>query len=176
MVLKNFREWLQLNEASNQYIESKEYEKRLKAIGWSIKENGSHRTAFAPDKEGMVTWSINNWEKNWQQIARDLIYKAKPGGYSALTFVWQNPFRIPPNFDQQTQQIVEKPKNLPHSITVLNLLQDPSILIGKEIEMDDNWKRVDFADHAPNGTSIEVMFDDGFVTVFDMNDTVNFRS
>lgn len=90
------------------YISSNEYIFRLVTLHWKIRRNGSHIFAYAPDGIGTVVWSINNWEKNWRRIAKDLLRtsKNKTCGYLDLCFVWKNPFIIPTNFDYKTQSIL----------------------------------------------------------------------
>ena len=107
--MKDFLEWVQedvnLFVEAAQYIAPEDYEERLQQLGWRIFPSGSHRTAYAPDGVGTVSWSANNWEKNWHQIARDLLRFAKgkstagmsaPGGYPDLDFVLAKSFPHPP--------------------------------------------------------------------------------
>jgi hypothetical protein len=177
--MKGFWEWLdQYNEAA-QYIDPGEYEERLTALGWRIEPSGSHRTAYAPDGIGKVTWTVNNWEKNWHQIARDLLRFAKggrgAGGYP-LEFVWQTPFRIPTNFDYKTQTITKTaPAPTSQKVMVSKLLADPSAIQGQEVQWGDEWKRVELADHGNDGVSIEVMFDDGTTIKLPMQQTITLR-
>lgn len=177
--MKGFFEWVELLTEAAQYIEPDEYEERLERLGWTVTPNGSHRTAYAPDGIGMVTWTVNNWEKNWHQIARDLLRFAKggrssAGGYADLEFVWLNPFHIPPNFNYKTQEITKMTNN-GQQVMVSKLLQNPETLSGKEVKTGDTWKRVELADHGNDGMSIEVLFDDGSTTRYGMQQTITMR-
>ena len=182
--MKGFLEWIcedvGLFVEAAQYIAPEDYEERLQQLGWRIYPSGSHKTAYAPDGIGLVSWSSNNWEKNWHQIARDLLRFAKGGrssigGYTDLEFVWQNPFHIPPNFNYKTQELTKTANDPGQKIMVSKLLHNPNTLAGKEIQAGDSWKKVDLADHGNDGMSIEVLFDDGSTVRYNMQQTIMMR-
>lgn len=164
-----FTEWLSLRESA-QYISSREYRNRLASLGWRIVPSGSHINAFAPDGVGRVTWSDNNWEKNWHQVARDLLRFAKggrgQGGYENLVFVWENPFQIPKNFNLQTQSINKT--NPSQELYVTQLMNQPEIIAGRQIKIGTSWKPVALASVSANGLGLDVMFDDESTTTFHM--------
>jgi hypothetical protein len=152
--------------AKAQFISSKEYSSRLSQLAWKVIQNGSHYTAYAPDGIGMVTWSDNNWNKNWHQVARDLTKFAKggrgAGGYQGLDFVWRNPFIVPANFNKTTQDV----KNDPIKIKIQKIISNIFTLTGKELSIDNGltWNLVIDVDYEQNGQGIDVMFNNGNIT------------
>ncbi len=172
----HFKEWLILLEGAD-YIDDKEYRKRLKAIGWTWEQNGSHWMGLSPDGLGKVTFSENNWYRNWNVIAQDLRQRAisPTQGYKDLDFVWKTPFEIPENFDITTQTIL-KPENSPgKEELVAKLMHNPENLTNKQIRVGDRWKHVNLATHSPNGRELEVMFDDDSIMTFNMMKTITVR-
>lgn len=178
-----FTEWLQERESvlleAVQYIDSDEYARRLKLLGWTCEKSGSHWMCFSPDGIGKVTWTENNWDRRWQQVARDLFRFALggrgSGGYPDLAFVWTNPFKVPANFDVATQSII-KAENLPGTeMMVSKLMQNPDQLAGRQIKVGTSWKKVELATHSANGMGLEVMFDDESTYTYDMRGKVTVR-
>lgn len=164
----DFKGWL--FEATAQYIDSGEYAQRLANLKWRCQQNGSHWTCLAPDKVGRVTWSDNNWEKNWQQVARDLFQFAKggrgKGGYSDLRFVWQNPFVVPPNFDYNTQSEKSQLQDAGKTFWVSDLMKNPESVLGYKIFVNGDWKQAEDIGISSTGMGIDVMFKDGDVQSF----------
>lgn len=171
----NFREWVAnreervISEMAAQFIDSGEYASRLRQLGWRVDQNGSHFTAFAPDGTGMVTWSSNNWNKNWHQISRDLLRFAKggrgAGGYEDLDFVFQNPFVTPPNFDTATQSVIKSKTPSATQVWIQKAMSNPAMIQGKEVSTDNGvtWHTATEVDYRQDGQGLDIMFDDGEV-------------
>lgn len=178
--MKTFLEWLQLLEASQiQYITSDDYIKRLRAIGWTVSDNkGSHVQAISPGGIGTVTWSSNNWERNWQKVAGDLLRRSRSStsGFPDLDFVWKSKFEIPSNFNVSTQEIARVSDNPVETIIVAKLLSNLEYLTGKEINYKGIWKHVKLADVGNDGMSIEVLFDNLEDARFSLDQTLSIRN
>jgi len=164
--MKTFLEWLQIFESNQgiQYISPDEYENRLEKLGWRVIDVGtSHRMALAPDGVGKTTWTVNkvNWEKNWRQVARDLLKKSRSPvmGYGDLEFVWRSIFQIPSNFNYETQALNQVAANNVQNLMVARI-HDLESLIGKQIGHNNQWKTVKMIDYGSDGNSIDVLFDD----------------
>jgi hypothetical protein len=173
----HFKEWLITEKVS--FITSDEYANRLGRLGWKCHKNGSHWFCFSPDGIGKISWTENNWDVRWHQVARDLFRLAKTGrgvnakGYPDLTFVWENPFVIPPKFDMKTQSIRQIKKADFQKIWVGEV--SPEKLVGKEVSLGGGWIKVTDADYASNGKGIDMMLPDGTIKSLDFNQQLMLR-
>lgn len=97
------------------YLTLPEFINRLDLLGWRpCKSNGSHISFAAPasakpviggsiNGKGYISFSINNYEKNFFQIARD-VYRQFP---DIKQFLFQNKFSVPDEFSIEHQNFLE---------------------------------------------------------------------
>lgn len=94
------------------YLTLPEFTNRLVLMGWRpCKVNGSHTAYAAPatarpvlggsiNGKGYISFSTNNYERNFFQIARD-VYRQFP---DIKQFLFDHQFKIPSQFDIETQK------------------------------------------------------------------------
>lgn len=177
----NFKEWLIAEADVNKYMPMSEFMRRLQLIGWVPgKKNGSHISYMAPPTaetapgtgsasgKGMISFSTNNYEKNFISIARD-VYRQFP---DIKSFFFNQNFEIPKNFDYKKQQLTVAGES--EVISVLNLFKQisrsgqdaQSYLAGKRV----NKSPVELADF--HSGKLEVIFANGESKQFDFNQNI----
>jgi len=154
------------------YLSWKDYCNRLKKLGWTEIQNGSHVFLFAPKDpntgkaaisdtskaEAQVRFSKNaNWEVNFRKQVQDLKKISKD-----LDFVWETPFVIPDGFNPYTLKIEEKEKKKENTENSIYFYQFPQLQEKVKVFFNGEWKvPVDF-DYA----EMLIMFNDGSLGEF----------
>lgn len=119
----------------------KEFEKRLKEIGWDLSRKGpSDYMAFAPDGHTKLTIATNNWDLRYMEARKQLLRQNLD-----LEFVFEPVFKIPPNFNIRTQKI-EVPQ-IQHKIIPIRKKESlPQDLENYEILIENKWIKPEVID------------------------------
>jgi hypothetical protein len=129
------------------YLARKEFEKRLRAIGWDLSEaNDGDYMAKAPDGITKLTVvSLHNWDRNWMKPKQHLL-RQNPD----LEFLFDPIFIIPNNFNVQTQKLEEAPKPFYSTKSIpFGQLPDPK-QIKIEMSVDKEWQTIEDIDYSNN--------------------------
>lgn len=169
MILSNwyeqYREASLLKETWAKGLTPSELNKRLSYIGWTVEKKKNEYMAKAPNKIDKFTYAPHekNWSFNIGNIRGHLLNISKD-----LAFIWENPFKIPENFNPMTMEIELEEEVREKCVYFKDLTKYLNTPI--EVLHRNKWKHPEDIDFS------NIMFSDGEVVEFSPNNIVTIRT